>query len=773
MSNITNIDAQNFLIDIENRSTVQILEEGAEKDELIESAKKRGILVKDSKDLGVIKTIYAFTDKANANGAILPRKEFKKKLPGLVGKLMDVGHNRTHIVGYYIDYKYIVKEDKAIAYAIFFKSAFPDLWEKAKEFSKENKLSSSFEIWAPEDKKKYTADGNYELHDYEIAGGGLIYETDKNQPAFKDAKVLQIAHKCIGNDVLHTAQKYGNDNIITSKGEQKMTAKFDREKIEQLSDSAKFELAMNIYYSENQFTCECLDCGEKVKTNKHCSDISCPKCGGEMRRAERPGPGNRSEEAAEWTTKYINDLPDSSFAVIEPAYKEGDTENKNARHLPFKNKEGEIDLPHYKNALARVNQIKPVTDSISTEELRSKAKAELKKHRDVLEEDESAEAQVCPNCGEEIDYSNMDRVKSYYKCYNCSVLLTKAGEQKYPEQDINMRMSCPTCSSRSWLIKARNENKAVMECLDCGDIYRVQFRKKKDEPVARSFNVLATRKVKCPQCSSDIYLAGFFKSSNSQDVKCDKCGIKFSYDKSEIEPVIVKNIQKIASGANKLNKSSEKGVSSMFIPKEVVEKVKKAEKEQEEAPKSDKGVELEGKASVEESEEKASETVKQLKSTLRRSAKRTVKARKTISELESELEEAKSKAELYASGIKKTVSKLISSMETAEELEDKVEEVKEFYQANARTAIERREELGEFASEMTDEEICDDETFEIAKIKKENKELREQVNREESSEVIGSRTEQPNDDGYDDKVRKDVDEKASRYLEQASDEEEL
>lgn len=37
--------------------------------------------------------------------------------------------------------------------------------------------------------------------------------------------------------------------------------------------------------------CECLDCGHIIKSTKHCLDIKCPKCGGKMRRATRPGVG--------------------------------------------------------------------------------------------------------------------------------------------------------------------------------------------------------------------------------------------------------------------------------------------------------------------------------------------------------------------------------------------------------------------------------------------------------------------------------------------------
>jgi HK97 family phage prohead protease len=49
----------------------------------------------------------------------------------------------------------------------------------------------------------------------------------------------------------------------------------------------------DIDIEEKQYSCECIECGHKMKTEKHCQDIKCPECGGEMRRAERPG---RSEE---------------------------------------------------------------------------------------------------------------------------------------------------------------------------------------------------------------------------------------------------------------------------------------------------------------------------------------------------------------------------------------------------------------------------------------------------------------------------------------------
>ena len=77
---------------------------------------------------------------------------------------------------------------------------------------------------------------------------------------------------------------------------------------------------------------------------------------------------------AEWTTAYINDLPDSSFAVVEPGGKkdaQGKTTPRSLRHFPYKDASGKVDLPHLRNALARLPQSK------LSAELKAKAKRVL------------------------------------------------------------------------------------------------------------------------------------------------------------------------------------------------------------------------------------------------------------------------------------------------------------------------------------------------------------------------------------------------------------
>lgn len=62
---------------------------------------------------------------------------------------------------------------------------------------------------------------------------------------------------------------------------------------------------------------------------------------------------------AVWSTAFINDLPDSCFLYISPGGKkdgEGKTTPRSLRHFPYKDSNGKIDLPHLRNAIARIPQ---------------------------------------------------------------------------------------------------------------------------------------------------------------------------------------------------------------------------------------------------------------------------------------------------------------------------------------------------------------------------------------------------------------------------------
>src|SRR5215831_276313 len=65
------------------------------------------------------------------------------------------------------------------------------------------------------------------------------------------------------------------------------------------------------------------------------------------------------KEFAVWSTKSVNDLPDGSFLYIQPGGKkdaDGKTTPRSLRHFPYKDGSGKIDLPHLRNAIARIPQ---------------------------------------------------------------------------------------------------------------------------------------------------------------------------------------------------------------------------------------------------------------------------------------------------------------------------------------------------------------------------------------------------------------------------------
>jgi len=71
---------------------------------------------------------------------------------------------------------------------------------------------------------------------------------------------------------------------------------------------------------EITYHCECIKCGYEMDSKKHCKDLKCSKCGGQMRRKERPGPG---QDSAENLSTDIEAAPPTAeeLAAIEENYR--------------------------------------------------------------------------------------------------------------------------------------------------------------------------------------------------------------------------------------------------------------------------------------------------------------------------------------------------------------------------------------------------------------------------------------------------------------------
>ncbi len=90
--------------------------------------------------------------------------------------------------------------------------------------------------------------------------------------------------------------------------------------------------------------------------------------------------GMQRVDKAEWSAARVNGLKDDAFLFIEPGGtkdEEGKTKPRSLRHFPYKNEHGTIDLPHLRNAIARIPQSGSWLSQAEKDRLQAKARTLL------------------------------------------------------------------------------------------------------------------------------------------------------------------------------------------------------------------------------------------------------------------------------------------------------------------------------------------------------------------------------------------------------------
>ncbi len=106
-------------------------------------------------------------------------------------------------------------------------------------------------------------------------------------------------------------------------------------------------------------------------------------------------PAVTETDKAEWTAAYMNDLPDSAFLHVDAGGKkdaDGKTVPRGLRHFPVRDNEGAVDLPHLRNALARIAQSN-LSDDLKTS-LKAKAQKMLENETKKSDETVAPETKV-------------------------------------------------------------------------------------------------------------------------------------------------------------------------------------------------------------------------------------------------------------------------------------------------------------------------------------------------------------------------------------------
>ena len=374
------------------------------KDEALhkEVANHMDVSLDSQPDLLYFKAIY-LSEGANKNGAVFHREELLPALGSVYNKAMDMEHEEDGIVGHIYAASFadqsgnILTEDEAkvsdgkidiVIAGIVYRDRFPALAEQIEKgdwfvsmetYYKDFYITVGEELRLDRDhpdidmfidyvgqKVTVSKDGNELANDYvyrhmiglHFCGGGFV-----DKPANPTSVIFETASNKNSNVFieLDSGGKKNVDNDVVIK----LTASISRDTIIDNGESLDTQY-IETYISQ---AIDCCSIKEEVSLNlSKLEDII----------------SKFSEQSAKWTRAYINKLPDSAFVIIEPAYKKGTSDNKNARHLPYKDANGKVDAPHLRNAAARCSQIKAVTDSITTASLRKKAcskvKSLVKKH---------------------------------------------------------------------------------------------------------------------------------------------------------------------------------------------------------------------------------------------------------------------------------------------------------------------------------------------------------------------------------------------------------
>lgn len=416
-STINSNQLEEFLGEVINNTELSFLENSEKKNELIEKAKAKGIDLKDNIDLIGIEAIFVFADKPNRNGAILPEEALIKALPTLIGKPINVKHERQFVIGHIIDYSYTKKTKMVKVYGVTYKSCFGELMDELKKDFNEKKLTVSYECWCPESKRKILPDGTYELHQQTFAGMALLPRNV--QPAVAEASVLDMALLRNKEYFLEVASTFNQDEIIISS-----LCKTDkREDTNIIGEKKMPEELKNIEKSEVK-KIKCSKCGEEVEISEEIKEeekenFVCSKCKEKPVKAEEEKPKevieeyeeSEIEESKKLTTEKRNALSDDDFAVVV------EKDGKKIRKYPIN------DEAHVRNALARLGNEKNKEElrnlGVDVEKVIEKVQNKAKEMNIEVQEKSSEQKQIEePQKAEEVVVEKPVAVNPYIIKYN-------------------------------------------------------------------------------------------------------------------------------------------------------------------------------------------------------------------------------------------------------------------------------------------------------------------------------------------------------------------
>ena len=295
--------------------------------------------------------------------------------------------------------------------------------------------------------------------------------------------------------------------------------------------------------------------------------------------------------------------------------------------------------------------------------------------------------------------------------------------------------------------------------MNCLKEYEIKFKKALDNKILDKIQFMYSGVASCYQCGFSIPFDG---SSQTKEriFKCPKCKLEFSHNIEQAnryraiasikEIEVSSNLEKSKEGGNKMetkkDKVKETKVEAKVEPKSTP---KATTSEVKESPKAEEKVE---KVEAKKEETPVKATIEELPADMQHEAEfgepvldypEVEKPTKASEELKVVADKALAKVEILKTSVRKTVKQLIEARKQVK-----------LYKTNAKEINKRRTELGE--TKLTDEELLNDDKFALAKAEKENVLLKASANK--GDEIVASGVER--DDEWFAGKRKEIDKHA-------------
>ena len=755
---LTSLQVGEFLQDFEQHATFEIIEGAKEKNEIIKIAKAKGIDLKKNKDLLGFKCIYAFADRPNANLDYLPEKALLKALPSIIGKPVNISHDRRYVVGHILDYRYQQKEKQVMAFGVVYSSCFEDEAKMLKKDFADKKLTVSFEIFSPEKKRKIRQDGVTELYDMTMAGMALLpRDVD---PAFEGANVLAIARKKMESEKdldLVYASKYKKEDIF-------------------LADHFKDEVEKNLQKLNEE---------EKAKP----TEVVPPK---EVTEPIKPVEAPK-EEITEPIKEKV-EIPKEPEVITNPKIKCSNCEEELDLTITPEISLGKVKCskcfailngqtgemiypPQIKNfrmacPACRMNnwlilgneenktKIKCLNESCNkTYEVAFK----VEKPNELLDKMKFIyiNSATCLQCGKSIPISTTSHVKNIeLTCPKCGLSfvydITKGNKDRQITKITEIIEDESSEKGGDEKVKKPDEKEKETTKVDKTEEVKVDKPKEEvkvetpkeevKEPVKEEEKVEAP-KVEEPKVKASIEIPE--KSSEETQEAHVELATEIADDtitvtagaetKSYVDIIKAENIEiaERGKGKGKGGKPQGDGGADKCVCSKCGYEASHAKGKpctEIKCPKC--GTALAGK------NKSAKKPKKTKKSAVRRAVKKILTLKKEIKTAKLEKQEKEDKLK---TAIKKVASQLIKAYAEIKKIKLEADEKIELYKENAKEILKRREDLGEgYGTDLSDKDILDDDKFETASLRRENVLLK--ASKETADDIVGEKNEEEGND---------------------------